>query len=424
MNVLDGLDLDGARISTVGDPVNPGDAATRRYVDGKFGTPVRRTVALLGDSITIGSINPTAGDGGAHQYSFGYWQWADLLTRSRLNLIGPAGVSGGAFGLGGLTTVTLVSGGYVAAAAAVDVDAVVVLIGSNDIAAGTAVATILSNIQGIWATLRATGKQVIACTLPPRAGTSGENQALRDLNRLIRTAALARGIRLCDWYHALVDATTGAPSSGVLSDGVHPNSVGAARLGSVLASTLQLFAGDVADPLGFDNVDTADALANGMFVGSSSGLATGWSNTAAGGAVLTNTKVARGDLAPGEWQQVVCVAPTPGTDGYTLQAATVTTGFAAGDRFVASVEFETDAAGWDCRAFWLQLYAVGASSYGSGVNEQSGASAAAALWRPPSGVLRTAPLTVPASPTQLLFQIIVRGGSTIRYGRAQLIKVA
>jgi lysophospholipase L1-like esterase len=404
------------------------------------GSKRRNLIVLVGDSITNQNTDYNESAAGQYWYSNrGYFSWANVLLRHRFALAGPSATDG-EYGAGGLTTTSLVASGDVTLAAAADADWAIVHIGTNDITAGgTTAAAIAARILAIWQTLTASGKRVIATTILPRnfAGDTGAMwQMVRDTNRIIRAnAVITQGVILCDWYGALLDATTGLIGTTYTADGIHPNAIGAGRLGKVLADLLTPIVPTFED-LGQDNTDTLDVLTNGLMTGTtgtktgaqvSGTVATGWTVTQTGTPTsVVCSKVARTDVFPGEWQQVVCTAAAV-TDGCDLtgQNLNVGTDWQIGETYYASVEFETDAAGWDARGFFANLVVLTTTAQANDMYSNSSERAAmtAALYRPTSGVLRTPSILVPSGATRLQLRLWHYGSGTYRYGRAQLCKV-
>lgn len=397
----------------------------------------RNKVALLGDSITRQNSDLTSATSPFYGGD-GYFTWANILLRQRLDIV-TASATQGEFGAGGLTTAVLISGGHVASAAAADADWCIVHAGTNDVGAGVSAATIAANLLTIWNTLIATGKTVVATTILPRnnSDSAANVQILRDANRLIRAnAAATRGVVLCDWYGALLDASTGLANLDYLSDGVHPDAVGASRMGKVLADVLSPLV-PAREDLAQDNTDTKDLLSGSLFTGTggavggapaSGSVATGWTVYAQGSPTsVVCSKVARSDLFAGEWQQVVITAVAQNTDGCSIEAQNTAAGtdFVAGDTVYGTVEFETDAATWNGRMILLQVVAfngLGNASDGYLTSVERTA-LTASLARPASGVLRTPRFLLPVGLTRVQMKIYAYGSQTIRFSRAQIVKV-
>lgn len=402
-------------------------------------------VALLGDSIT--NQNADIGTNTATRtYGSGYFWWANVLLGGALTLV-TNGTSDAEFGTSGQTTGniagdTLPSDDLTACAAS-DAHIVIVHAGTNDVRSDVSAATIAANLQTIWNTLLAAGKTVIATTILPSnypGDTAARNQTIPDVNRLIRAnAARTRGVVLCDWYGAMLDASTGYAGIAYLktSDYVHPNVVGASRIGKVLADVLRPLvpavngAGDVASTTydqknlarSYSHMAGTSGTVNSPATGS---LATGWTLYVDGSpSSVTASKVARSDVWPGSWQQVTQVANTVGSDGHHLlyQNTNVGTDWSVGDRVRASIEFETDSASWDCRALSLslQFYNGIGSLTGGEVSGAERSGLTTAIYRPPSGVLWTLETTIPTGTTRLQLTPSFWGTGTIRWGRAQLL---
>ncbi|MBI2400772.1 MAG: hypothetical protein HYV23_06925 [Deltaproteobacteria bacterium] len=84
---------------------------------------------------------------------------------------------------------------------------VVILIGTNDITAGVALATIESNIQSAANKASAAGLTVCLCSVPPRnAWDSTQNTKRTSLNAWILSPCTANGYRFADVYAAVKDS--------------------------------------------------------------------------------------------------------------------------------------------------------------------------------------------------------------------------
>jgi hypothetical protein len=100
-------------------------------------------------------------------------------------------------------------------------------------------------MRAVWATIKAAGKRPIATTLCGVTAAGGATQQAWNVefNGYIRTHAAADGVTLCDWAHILSASGTddGVLDSAYAIDSIHPNSLGASRMGRVLAASLSPF---------------------------------------------------------------------------------------------------------------------------------------------------------------------------------------
>ena len=84
---------------------------------------------------------------------------------------------------------------------------VVILIGTNDISNGIALATIEANIQSAANKVATAGRMVCLCSVPPRnAWDSTQDTKRGDLNAWIQSHSTANGYRFADVYTAVRDA--------------------------------------------------------------------------------------------------------------------------------------------------------------------------------------------------------------------------
>ncbi|WP_165968663.1 SGNH/GDSL hydrolase family protein [Arthrobacter crusticola] len=107
-------------------------------------------------------------------------------------------------------------------AAAHQADLVVVQAGTNDIRKGRSPEQAAEGVRVLWDGITARGAAPVAALVPP----SETQPALAvELNRLLRTAAEARGMPLLDVYTP-VAATDGSWRAGLSNDGIHSNRKG------------------------------------------------------------------------------------------------------------------------------------------------------------------------------------------------------
>jgi lysophospholipase L1-like esterase len=431
----------GSDISAPGTVVPTGQMLTSlnygSYLDTKYGSN-GQTVALLGDSITAnnGVLNGTQDPGVAttlqrYHNALGWFTWANIRLGHRLIVARQAGIAGERSDqiLTRVDTQILTMNPLPAWCT--------VMAGTNDI---NQMATLpmtsaqsIANLTAIYTKLRGAGIKIIACTVLGSTNFTGAQlQMLADINAFIRNYASTNpGVVLVDWDAYWADPTTGNPVAGYAVDGVtHPGPVGASRLGKVMADALSPFvlgsramASSNANPNNLSsNPNMLGAVTTGFPAGVSgtaaTGLAFSWSGTAGVAAV---SKVSpRSDLVQGEWQQIQMT-----TGGHLIvRLPDATTGFAAGDRVYAELEFETDP-GWTAPTwFFLTMSAFAsptsgftADAYNASINGDANFVA------PPSGVLRTPPITVPSVSSNILragfeFQAI----GTVRIGRFRIMK--
>lgn len=409
------------------------------------------TLTAVGDSITnnsgaIDPLNPTATQ---LMYSKAYAEVANCLSGHKCQWVTPgttgpgsvaAGSTGSAFALGGIYTDDVIYGGYMAAAVASAANTIVVHIGTNNVNRGDSASKIINDILQIWRMATSVGKRVIATTICPRDSsviTGAKLIVVNDVNRQIRlNAGTEPGVFLCDWYAALLDSSLNAPSSGAASqwtiDGLHPNPIGGWRMGSALAPILASL--NVPDlPGDHLPINPGDVLTPNPFaLGNTAGVATSWTITNVGAPTsVTPTKVTRPvgtDLVPGEFQQIVTVAATANTDGFTITLTDSTTSdWAVGDQLYACAEIQADSAGWDCRGLQLDVVMTGAAGVSS-VNAIASADRTALTVpynpAPVGGVVLVTPrIQVPASVTAVRAVLRWFGSGTIRVSRMGVRKI-
>lgn len=430
----------------------PGLPAMQGYVnDGIIPlTKFVNTLTSVGDSITNngGAIDPSLPSGSQNYTCRNYAEVANILSGHKCRWVTPGltgpgsianGSAGNSFSLGGIYTEDVLYGGYMAAAVASDANIIVVHIGTNNVNRGDTSAAMMADILAIWRMGTSAGKRVIATTILPRDSTvitGAKLTALNDLNQKIRTAAAAEsGVTLCDWHAAMLDANAAAPGTGASqwsADGLHPNVAGGWRMGSMLAPVLASVVNSGLPPDHLP-INPADVITPNPFAtGNVAGVATSWTLTNVGAPTsITPTKVARavsGIVVAGEWQQVVAAAATANTDGFTLTLTDSTTAdWAVGDIVYAVAEVQADAAGWDCRAIYLDTVMTGAAGVASNplIASAERTALTVGLQPPPVGglVLVTPRIQVPASVTAIRAVFRFFGSGTVRVSRIGVRKV-
>lgn len=375
-------------------------------------TAYANTVVLLGDSITNVCCSESAeyphhGD----LLARGYWGWAELYMRQRWSILADLGV-------GGEKSDEILA--RVDDAIAYAPAYCVVQCGTNDINGGYSAATIEANLTAIYAALTAAGIKVIACEIPPSTvfNTAGRKTICTDVNTWLGVYFAANptvGV-LVEWYDDMVDADAGDPKDDYTHDGTHPSCTGARVMGARMAETIDY----LGIPISLLTTDSSsNIITNGLMTGDVSGVATGWTSYAAPGCTATFSKVDRLD-GYGKWQQIV-------SDGgalcYVYKSVASTVGsWVAGDVVQGICDFETNAgfsASEHCMLYMWAYPTVYAAAlrWGSAYAEGTGS-------MPTSGVMRTAPLTIPTGTTSLRFYGAYGTYSgTIRFGRCEIKKI-
>lgn len=408
-------------------------------------------MAVLGDSRTAGA---TSGTAGAPVWENNAWiNWARFYSNQRF-----AFPWANNFGVGGDTTADMLVR-LTPALMTCDAGLWVVLGGVNDrgTAAMTAAQTI-ANLTAIRDQILDAGRVVVFIAELPKGDSTYTSYRLTgtQLANHIRVRQWlldqreVPGVYVCDpWpVYAVENSTTGDAIPGLMLDGLHPNIIGNALIGSRLATVLNgiytpvdLLPASNTDQYSADN-PTGCLLVNPMFdgtgasvgTGGAGNLATGWSGagtTAANGITRTYSKVT--DSNGIKWQQTVLSGTAAGANPSVqiLRQISLHSNVSPGDVLegVAQVEWETGHANITSIQFRLQALDGSNSVFDvrdmdqrdSSVTIPSGAGA---------GILRLQPFTVPAvSFTDLRFSLTVNGadssamGLTIRTRAMALRKV-
>lgn len=401
-----------------------------QYLTGADAGPrvAKGTIAMIGSSITAqNSVVTPEGDTSVYGTSTravwgprGYWHWANVLLGQRLTPIAQKGV-------GGNTTTQM--------AARFDADIlelsplpgwVIIEASPNDAVTGITSATTITNLTAMVTQALNAGLRVILTTVPPSSyivANTTWRAARAAVNAWVKRTApgLFPGLVVVDMAVPLIDpaSSTGAPLATYFvaeGDGglVHPNAIGAARMGAALARALSPVVPAV-DTLASDPGD-GNPLSNPFGSGGSgSALPTGWSATATDGSALTGTvaTVASTDGIPAQWGQV---AVTSKDAHIVLSTTLANAGWAVGDRVYAECEFQTDAAPWaNIKALTLRVGFVGATGEAYTLSV-SPSSQGPFDYRMDSGVFRTPTFAIPSGATQVQWVVQLLG--TAGFGAA------
>lgn len=185
------------------DPGEPGDDS---------GTD-RLTIAVVGDSITVGS-DPTFAPGQVSEDSWVRYAVGD-----------PVELAGG-WARWGATTAEMA-----AAADPVPADVLVIMAGTNDLAAGTPTAQVAGSLEQIVAEVGA--KEVLLCAVPP---LDASPEVVPPFNEFLQQTAQDHGWAWTDPSAGI--RTDGHFAPGMSVDGVHPTQAGATDIGGQVRNVL------------------------------------------------------------------------------------------------------------------------------------------------------------------------------------------
>ena len=290
--------------------------------------PAARTtatrVAAFGDSITQG-----ASAGLTFSGADCYWAWARVYGDSAWDIIPNGSIL--PFATGGKRTDDLIKL-HLDDLLASDAQVVLVGGGTNDVVQGQTADWSARHRVGVCDELRKRGKTAILLSVPPiPLGYSGGSFSAAVVATNTATAALAaaRG-------HAFVDVTTtlestagtgtGNASYFLSSSDLHPNTLGASRMGRAIHAALDGVMDFTLDP----NANTDFLLANSTFA-LGSGPPTGWSQTPpASGTTAAQSMVVDGSYrlwrismtkgaSTGSWQLTNVTANTESPAGKTVE---------------------------------------------------------------------------------------------------------
>ncbi len=251
-------------------------------------------IAFVGDSITdAGSTSLFASQ------ARGYFPWAQAYNRQKWDIVPKISASRLQFATSGASTATIITN-QMADALASGADTIVWHTGQNDRATGGLTALqAANNMRAVWATIKAAKIRPIATTLCGVTTPEVQQTWNVEFNGYIRTYASLDNVKLCDWASIL---SPNGIDDGILDpqyaiDSIHPNSLGASRMGRVLANTLSQYLVQTHDPFdGLANASPNPSL-NGGPPPTSWSLSVGASNS-----VGTQTYEAASD--PSKWWRI------------------------------------------------------------------------------------------------------------------------
>lgn len=400
-------------------------------ISATYAKPRGMRLLPFGDSLTyldtnhpLGGPFPTVENGYTlGQSAKGIYAWANAALGHALVMVGNAGIPG--------NTTEQMLARIDADVLAYPSDIVAVLGGSNDNTLDWAASRSITALQSILTKILGTGRTVLLCTVPPRdtaLATQVRKDHIHGLNKWIKDyARTTKGVILADLWAVMADPATGGPSTGLTYDGTHQSERGANKMGKVVADALSTIPRSNIWP--GSNIDTTNAMRNGMCVGTTGtagGGVTGtvadqWQTSKDGTAGVVDAamaKVARTDGVPGEMMELTLGATN--TAGIFVSGSILwgVGGLAVGDIVRCAVEIEYD-------------NLVSVSKFGAGVFTNMGSSLdlngvyGTVIPGPITNkvTLMTEKFTIPTGATyaQVRVQLTATGGK-LRIGRCKVEK--
>jgi lysophospholipase L1-like esterase len=309
--------------------------------------PLRRNVAIYGDSRTANCSSGTLPNKITENY--GYASWLGQYSGGRI-FFEPAFN----FGVGGNTSAQWAArvGDVIASAA----DIVICLISTNDRTSDFTLAQTQQNIEGVVMKLKQAGKIVVFINETPRGGAnalSAPRQLIHEQVRAWINSYLPKlGVRVVDVWDKMTD------TAAVTVDGLHWNPVGARIVGEAVAKEIQdLFT----SPVPLPRITSAyDSATNPFGQINSNALLTGTTGTKSASANATGEVATGYTIAGSSWTGMSVVASkeaatvgeaqvfkfsgTPTTSGALFTFEQIITlanaKLAANIKAVADIEFE------------------------------------------------------------------------------------
>jgi lysophospholipase L1-like esterase len=294
------------------------------------------TVVLFGDSITSqnGVFYPSSGS--TYYESRGFFTWCNLRSNGHFDVIKEAGT-------GGDTTAMML--------ARIQADVIdyapdwcIIFGGINDIYTTPDItsSSTIANLKTMYNLLRDNNIKIIICTVTPSVQITTASQLLKQgvINEFIIDYAMTnKDVILVDWFNCLADTDAQTINSSFSSDGTHPNTAGAWRMGKKMYECLDKFFNFTPNNiLGKTLSQSNNLFTNPTLQGNTAGKATSWSFTGTTGLTYTKEYYDDGTTSFNE-QCIVCdSALAAGTSMYQ----NVTAGYSAGDILEALVRIRLE----------------------------------------------------------------------------------
>lgn len=382
-------------------------------------TPALR-VLVDGDSIAAQCMDEATFAATGIPNGYSWTEWANVSLSDRLRVVKNLGV-------GGQTSGQILA--RITASLEVECDIAIISALTNDLynGAGTTVAAMKANMTAIFEAHASVGRPVLYI-LPGPSGyatstTLGNTYVMHDWVR--DYARENPGVYVVDAYPLAANPADGLPldyyarPQDAMVRGVHPGYLWASQIGKALAAVLEPLMVRIPVLEAPSNADPRNVLPNGRMLGSSAGIATGYSIVkSAGGsaATATPTKIPRADGRPGEVQQIYISPPNFALDSPQLFVQDQTPGgrWAAGDTVRLVVHFETDPDTAGCYigpislTFWNGL----GSTIGMGKVGLDASLPAGVDVQPRKGAWRTPWKTIPSGTGRLQIRVPLPWGTT------------
>ncbi len=320
----------------------------------------------------------------------------------------------------------------------------IINIGTNDVSAATPSATIIANMEVIFAARRALGRRLILMGMPARWGvnastplTSAQQVIHEEVNAFLANYAAANDGIFVDAYLVTRDGgfTDRRPAAGMLRDTVHYSDLGAQMVGAAAVAAVSPVtgfgprraagsAGNLLAATGY-----MDGTAGALGAGASGVVPTGWNiKRVSGSDVTVVASVAdRVDGTEGRWMAMQVSAASGGqiiqAEGTNMTLAAL--GLSVGD--TVFIEAELDISGVsgglvECDIFCLFNGTSPLSSIRTLVSTGTSHRQAAE-----ASVRRSPPMKIPSGTTGIRFYVWVRtqgaAAATVKIASAAIVKV-
>jgi len=181
----------------------------------------------IGDSITFQNSDNNANLQGGNCY----WGVLSWLSGGRIVFRGQAGIPGETSG-----SIAARFADEALTYPGIDLD--FILAGTNNVTAGNSVAVTIAPIVAMCRASRASGRQPVVLSVPPRGDNAGYNTATITLNAALQPAVEAEGAVWADVFTPLA-ASGYAVGSANTGDGIHPKAAGVKIMAQTILARLE-----------------------------------------------------------------------------------------------------------------------------------------------------------------------------------------
>lgn len=210
--------------------------------------------------------------------------------------------------------------------------------GTNEFLTAVPFATFKTNFITLIGMIRAIGATPVVVLILPN---STQRQTAASWSQWQRAYCGTQGIPIIDFWPLLCDPTTGTLNSTAgSSDGTHPGLSGLLAMAPVVIAALLPLVPVNHPPILNDNVDTNNALTNGLFLGTPvAGIAPSWSASASPAGATFTVGTDATNFPAGNYQEIGRQATTGDTILHQGVGLSGNPNFAVGDKIIVTLRF-------------------------------------------------------------------------------------